>query len=192
MMSQSLYSGFFRKRSPILPNMAVPHTTGFTSMLIIQGRALELEVRDDGCGITPADTSKFNSFGIRGMIERAGLLDGKLTVSGMAGRGNHGAPVDSHRNKAWLAGSHASRILTEMNILIVDDHAIVRQGLRQILMESGEAMLVGEAEHGSDAIRQVREGRWDVVVLDISLPDRSGIDILKQIKKEFPKIRVSC
>jgi signal transduction histidine kinase len=44
-------------------------------------------VRDNGCGITPADTSKFNSFGIRGMIERAGLLDGKLTVSGMSGRG---------------------------------------------------------------------------------------------------------
>jgi signal transduction histidine kinase len=51
-----------------------------------EGR-LQLEVRDNGCGITPADTSKFNSFGIRGMIERAGLLDGKLTVSGMSGRG---------------------------------------------------------------------------------------------------------
>ena len=51
-----------------------------------EGR-LQLEVRDNGCGITPADTSKFNSFGIRGMIERAGLLDGKLTVSGMPGRG---------------------------------------------------------------------------------------------------------
>jgi signal transduction histidine kinase len=48
---------------------------------------LQLEVRDNGCGITPADTSRFNSFGIRGMIERAGLLDGKLTVSGMPGRG---------------------------------------------------------------------------------------------------------
>jgi signal transduction histidine kinase len=48
---------------------------------------LELEIGDDGCGITPADTTKMNSFGIRGMIERAGLLDGKLTVSGMPGRG---------------------------------------------------------------------------------------------------------
>jgi signal transduction histidine kinase len=48
---------------------------------------LQLEVRDNGCGITPTDTSRFNSFGIRGMIERAGLLDGKLTVSGMPGRG---------------------------------------------------------------------------------------------------------
>ena len=77
-----------------------------------------------------------------------------------------------------------------MNILIVDDHAIVRQGLKQILTESGEVMLVGEAEHGADAVRHVRAGRWDVVVLDISLPDRSGIEVLKQVKKEFPKIRV--
>jgi two-component system, NarL family, sensor histidine kinase UhpB len=51
------------------------------------GDQLQLEVRDNGCGIAPADASKLNSFGIRGMIERAGLLDGKLTVSGMPGRG---------------------------------------------------------------------------------------------------------
>ena len=77
-----------------------------------------------------------------------------------------------------------------MNILIVDDHAIVRQGLRQILMESDSTIFVKEADCGSDAIRQVREGEWNVVVLDISLPDRNGIDILKQIKKEYPKIPV--
>ncbi|MDQ3187116.1 MAG: response regulator transcription factor, partial [Pseudomonadota bacterium] len=69
-----------------------------------------------------------------------------------------------------------------MNILIVDDHAIVRQGLRQILLESGETIFIKEADCGSDAIRQVREGECNVVVLDISLPDRNGIDILKQIK----------
>jgi two-component system invasion response regulator UvrY len=77
-----------------------------------------------------------------------------------------------------------------MNILIVDDHAIVRQGLKQILVESGKVMLVGEAEGGAEAVRQVREGGWDVVVLDISLPDRNGIEVLKQIKKEHPKTRV--
>jgi two-component system, NarL family, invasion response regulator UvrY len=77
-----------------------------------------------------------------------------------------------------------------MNILIVDDHAIVRQGLKQILMESGKVMLIGEAERGAEAVRQVREGGWDVVVLDISLPDRNGIEVLKQIKKEHPKTRV--
>ncbi|HEX8874074.1 MAG TPA: response regulator transcription factor [Nitrosospira sp.] len=77
-----------------------------------------------------------------------------------------------------------------MNVLIVDDHAIVRQGLRQILVESGKVALIGEAERGADAMRHVRDGRWDVVVLDISLPDRNGIEILKQIKKESPNIRI--
>jgi two-component system, NarL family, invasion response regulator UvrY len=77
-----------------------------------------------------------------------------------------------------------------MNILIVDDHAIVRQGLRQILMESDSTIFIKEADCGSEAIRQVRAGEWNVVVLDISLPDRNGIDILKQIKKEYPKIPV--
>ena len=77
-----------------------------------------------------------------------------------------------------------------MNILIVDDHAIVRQGLKQILAESGKVALIGEAERGSEAMRQVREGNWEVVVLDVSLPDRNGIEVLKQIRKESPKIRV--
>ena len=77
-----------------------------------------------------------------------------------------------------------------MRILIVDDHAIVRQGLRQILTESDEAIVIKEADCGAEAIRQVREGEWDVVILDISLPDRNGIDTLKQIKKEYPRIPV--
>ena len=77
-----------------------------------------------------------------------------------------------------------------MNILIVDDHAIVRQGLRQILLESDSTIFVKEADCGSEAIRQIRAGEWNVVVLDISLPDRNGIDILKQIKKEYPNIPV--
>lgn len=77
-----------------------------------------------------------------------------------------------------------------MRILIVDDHAIVRQGLRQILVESDKAIVIKEADCGAGAIRQVREGDCDLVVLDISLPDRSGIDTLKQIKKEYPKIPV--
>ncbi|SCY07023.1 two component transcriptional regulator, LuxR family [Nitrosospira sp. Nl5] len=77
-----------------------------------------------------------------------------------------------------------------MRILIVDDHAIVRQGLRQILTESDGAIVIKEADCGAEAIRQIREGVWDVVVLDISLPDRNGIDTLKQIKKEYPKIPV--
>ena len=77
-----------------------------------------------------------------------------------------------------------------MNVLIVDDHAIVREGLRQILVESGKIEMIAEADSGAAAMRQLREGEWGVVVLDISLPDRNGIEVLKQIKKERPKIPV--
>ncbi|MCC2681353.1 MAG: two component transcriptional regulator, LuxR family [Nitrosospira multiformis] len=77
-----------------------------------------------------------------------------------------------------------------MNVLIVDDHAIVRQGLRQILTESEKIDLIAEAESGGEAMRQLRESEWSVVVLDISLPDRNGIEVLKQIRKERPKLPV--
>ncbi|SEM79566.1 two component transcriptional regulator, LuxR family [Nitrosospira multiformis] len=77
-----------------------------------------------------------------------------------------------------------------MNVLIVDDHAIVRQGLRQILTESGKIDLIAEAESSGEAMRQLREGEWSVVVLDISLPDRNGIEVLKQIRKERSKLPV--
>lgn len=77
-----------------------------------------------------------------------------------------------------------------MKVLIVDDHAIVRQGLRQILTESGKIDVIAEAESGGAAMQQLREGEWSVVVLDISLPDRNGIEVLKQIRKECPKLPV--
>ncbi len=77
-----------------------------------------------------------------------------------------------------------------MNVLIVDDHAIVRQGLKQILLESGKVTLIGEAGNGAEAMQVLREHEWSAVVLDISLPDRNGIEVLKQIRKEQPRIPV--
>lgn len=77
-----------------------------------------------------------------------------------------------------------------MKVLIVDDHAIVRQGLKQILSELDDITLVAEAANGNDAVRMTREGSWDLVLLDITLSDRNGIDVLKQLKSEFPKLRV--
>jgi len=75
-------------------------------------------------------------------------------------------------------------------ILIVDDHAVVRQGLKQILLDSDIPVAIGEASSGQEALSMVRSGHWDVVVLDISLPDRSGLDVLKQVKSYYPKLPV--
>jgi DNA-binding NarL/FixJ family response regulator len=76
-----------------------------------------------------------------------------------------------------------------MRVLIVDDHAVVRAGLRQILTEAGE-VVVGEAADGHAALELLREADWDLVLLDVALPGRNGIDVLKQIKAEWKRLPV--
>lgn len=77
-----------------------------------------------------------------------------------------------------------------MKILIVDDHAVVRQGIKQIISEMEGPVEIGEAGNGSDAVRMLRDGEWDMVLLDINLPGRNGIEMLKQIKGEWKKLPV--
>lgn len=76
-----------------------------------------------------------------------------------------------------------------IKIAIADDHAIVREGLRQIC-NTKDMVVVGSAENALEAIKLCRLGTCDVLLLDIMLPDRTGIDVLKQIKKEIPKLPV--
>jgi DNA-binding NarL/FixJ family response regulator len=77
-----------------------------------------------------------------------------------------------------------------IKVLIADDHPIVRQGLRQILASTADMEVAGEAVNSQEALDQVRMGGWDVLVLDITMPDRSGFDILKQLKHEQPHLPV--
>lgn len=77
-----------------------------------------------------------------------------------------------------------------IRILIADDHAIVRHGLKQIIEESGQMQVVAEAESGVEALRKMREISCDAVLLDISLPDMSGVDVLKQIHAEKPQLPI--
>jgi DNA-binding NarL/FixJ family response regulator len=79
---------------------------------------------------------------------------------------------------------------TTIRVFIADDHAIVRAGLKQILAESPDIIVAGEAENGLDAIKLFRKARCQVMLLDISMPDRSGIEVLKQVKKESPELAV--
>ncbi len=77
-----------------------------------------------------------------------------------------------------------------IKILIVDDHAIVREGLKQILEGVPGMAVTGEAGTGAEALKAIESQHWDVVVLDISLPNASGLDVLKQIKAQHPQIAV--
>jgi two-component system invasion response regulator UvrY len=77
-----------------------------------------------------------------------------------------------------------------IKVLIADDHAILRQGLKQMLQETDDIIVVNEAENASRALHLALKEDADVLLLDISLPDRSGIEVLKQIKNEKPKLAV--
>ena len=78
----------------------------------------------------------------------------------------------------------------KIHVLIADDHAIVRQGLRLILSETDDLVVAGEAEDGADAMLLARQQHWDVFLLDVTMPNRDGIDTLKQLKREFPRAPV--
>ncbi len=77
-----------------------------------------------------------------------------------------------------------------IKVLIADDHAVVRQGLRQILTETTDMNVAGEAANGVEALDRARADEYDVMVLDITMPGRSGFDILKELRAEQPKLPV--
>ncbi len=77
-----------------------------------------------------------------------------------------------------------------VRILIVDDHYVVRQGLKMVLKEQFEAAEFGEAANGAEAMEKVWKEEWDVVLMDITMPGRGGLDVLKDIKQEKAKLPV--
>ncbi len=77
-----------------------------------------------------------------------------------------------------------------IRILIVDDHAVVREGLKRFLDETTDLRIAGEASSMREALAMVRQQEWDLVLLDIVLPDQSGLEGLKRIKREQPNLPV--
>lgn len=77
-----------------------------------------------------------------------------------------------------------------IKILVVDDHAVVRRGLRQILAETSDLHVGGEAATSAEAMQKVQDERWDVVVLDVGLAGKSGLDLIADIRKLRPEARV--
>ena len=77
-----------------------------------------------------------------------------------------------------------------IKVLIADDHALIRKGLKQLLDDTDDMRVIGEAENGMQAIRMVDETAYDVVLLDISMPDKHGIEVLKQLKINQPQLPV--
>ncbi len=77
-----------------------------------------------------------------------------------------------------------------IRILVADDHAIVRDGLKQIVSDTSDMVVAAEASNGQEALSKALKDDYDVVLLDITMPDSSGLDILKEIKSQKPELPV--
>ncbi|THF60332.1 response regulator [Pseudothauera rhizosphaerae] len=78
----------------------------------------------------------------------------------------------------------------KISVLLADDHAIIRDGLKQLLADTDDISVEGEAANGNEVLALVRECDWDLVLLDISMPGRSGLDLIKVLKEERPDLRI--
>lgn len=77
-----------------------------------------------------------------------------------------------------------------IRIVLADDHTIVREGLKQLLSATADLSVVGEAQDGHEALQRVRELEFDVLLLDMSMPGKSGIELIKQVHSEKPRLRI--
>jgi len=77
-----------------------------------------------------------------------------------------------------------------IRVVIADDHQILREGLRQLLQAAGDLAVVGEAADGHAVLQQVRALDFDVLLLDMSMPGKSGVELIRQVKAEKPRLRI--
>lgn len=90
----------------------------------------------------------------------------------------------------WTLALNPDRRVAVLRILIADDHVVVRKGVKEILAEAAAPSVVGEAGDGFNALEMALTGEWDVVLLDISMPGLSGLDVLRRVHRERPGLPI--
>lgn len=78
----------------------------------------------------------------------------------------------------------------KIKVFVVDDHAVVRQGIKHIIAQNSDMEVVGEASHGNEALRKIQNTDVDVILMDIEMPEKSGWEVMSQIKSLYPRLGV--
>jgi len=142
---------------------------------------LTLEVHDNGGGVSEEQPSAGGPLGILGMRERARLLGGELAIAGALGAGT--------TVKVWIPETHPtlSKVRQVIRILIADDHPILRSGLKEILVRELKGATCGEAGNAQHVLSEVHREHWDLVILDVTMSGRSGLDVLRELRRLRPQ-----
>jgi DNA-binding NarL/FixJ family response regulator len=111
-----------------------------------------------------------------------------LGNASLAAQGNPLPRMVSGASRDAVAAAAAA--VGVIRVLVADDHAVVRAGLRQMLAEDNAVGEIGEAATGQQTLDRLREGQWELLILDIGMPDRSGLDILRHVRSGYPDTRV--
>ena len=151
--------------------------------------SLQMAVSDDGIGL-PDDYAD-RGHGFRNMSTDAERMGGRLEVSpGESGRGatvTCTVPYDTRRQREEALNLTITR---QTRVLLVDDHEIMRDGLREVLQRAGDFDVVGQAGDGAAAVRIAQQLRPDVVIMDVMMPLKNGIDACREITEMLPDTRV--
>ncbi len=159
----------------------VKHARAQRVSLVVQRRprGVSVVIEDDGAGFDPSGLDD-HGLGLVGMRERLALVGGRLAIESGRGHGTH----DRRGGARHMSeGSGDPR-------LIVDDHAVVRSGLSLIVGSEEDLEVVGEAGNAREAIFEARSLKPDVILLDVVMPDQSGLDVLPTLLHEQPQARV--
>jgi signal transduction histidine kinase/ActR/RegA family two-component response regulator len=192
----------------LLLNIAKHAGVKFASVRLdrLAGDDVEIVVTDEGVGFEPSalhsSDSSETGLGLFSIRQRLKQLGGQCEIDSAPGRGTQirlivavhagGRPPHQAAAAAAAEGLHLAPSLAAgtTRVLLVDDHAIVRQGLARLLNAAGGIAVVAEAGDGEQAIDLARQHRPDVVVMDTNMPRMDGVEATRRIAAEMPQVRV--
>jgi DNA-binding NarL/FixJ family response regulator len=198
-------TAMFRIFQEILTNVARHARASEVSVeLKFAGQNLILQVQDNGEGISDTKLKGGTSLGILGMRERMTLLGGELLIQGIPAKGttvtlcvplNRTDSESADKRIVIADGEKKEDRLSPtagnpLRILVVDDHVVFRQGLKQLLIEKFPDASFGEAGNAHQALELLDNATWDVLLLDLSMPGRGGLDVVVQAKNIQPRTKI--
>lgn len=198
----------FRATQELLLN-AVKHAEADRAEISLRGdeEHIELVVRDHGRGFPSGydpDADDNDTFGLFGVRERAELLGGSMEIESESGIGSAirlrlphpgggtGPEVQAGaaRRHAPSSGEAADPESSPVRVVLVDDHAVVRSGLKMVLVEHPRINVIGEFSDGRQAVEAAKSVHPDLMLMDVAMPQMDGVEATRLIKRNHPEIRI--